>query len=64
MKLFELFVENSYGNKLIATFTDTQDLIEFTKVVPAPARYHYFVVEKDISETRLSYETFVNINTK
>lgn len=64
MKQFELFVENPYGNKLIAIFMNKQDLIEFTKAVPTPAQYHYFVMEKETSEQRISFETFVNINTR
>jgi len=53
MKQYQLKLENTLGNKLIATFNDVKDLIKHMDNNPPHYKYHYYMVVVETIKTRV-----------
>ena len=53
MKQYQLKLENSLGNSLIATFNDVKDLIKHMDDNPPHRKYHYYMVVVETTRTRV-----------
>ena len=53
MKQYQLKLENTLGNSLIATFNDVKDLIKHMDDNPPPHKYHYYMVVVETTKTRV-----------
>ncbi|NOR84536.1 hypothetical protein GQ473_00315 [archaeon] len=53
MKEYILKLENSLGNGIVATFVKVKDLIKHTEDNPPQRKYHYYMVVKETTETRV-----------
>lgn len=61
MKEYDLYIENSYGNKKIATFYCDCDLLAYIRTFNPPEKHNYFIIEREVEEQRISVESFKGI---
>ena len=62
-KEYELYLENSYGNRKVATFYCECDLLVYIKAINPPEKHCYFIIEREAEEQRISVESFKGMCT-